>query len=321
MDPLEAKPQFRLIGEGAANVVFKHESDESSIPQGYLLRVPKANTVAYPYSDLQQYWESSIQPLFQPHELVQQHLIPITPSTVAHLNTVLTTSDPLRRHDFRGSRILATATTAMLVQDMAAKDPLDTVFEFKPKWLSQSPSAPSTSTRCRNCAREVQKHASHPPSSSKPPKPIDCPLLLLDCASPLSLSQSITSLAPTLEPGSPNYARLAHWLQTNTLLTRLRDLQTSLDPAGPLAADPEDPDFQLAMTLRDCSGFVRIPADADAPVEARFADLDKKNREAKLEYWRATERGLIEGGYYEGREEEGRVKTNCLFERGGSGLS
>jgi inositol-pentakisphosphate 2-kinase len=70
------------------------------------------------------------------------------------------------------------------------------------------------------------------------------------------------------------------------------------------------------MTLRDCSCFVRIPADPETPVEARFADLDKKNWEVKVEYWRATERDLIEGGYYEGREGV-EQKTNCLVERKG----
>lgn len=69
------------------------------------------------------------------------------------------------------------------------------------------------------------------------------------------------------------------------------------------------------MTLRDCTCFVRIPADAGAAVEAKLADLDKKNSAAKLGYWKATERRLIEGGYYEGRERP-RQRTNCQLERG-----
>lgn len=51
------------------------------------------------------------------------------------------------------------------------------------------------------------------------------------------------------------------------------------------------------------------------PVEARLADLDMKNWEAKLGYWRATEQELIDGGFYEGREVP-RVQTFCLLERG-----
>lgn len=62
--------------------------------------------------------------------------------------------------------------------------------------------------------------------------------------------------------------------------------------------------LQLAMTLRDCSCFVRIPADGDGggdgEVEARLGDLDRKNGEEKLGYWREMERGLVEGGFYGG---------------------
>ncbi len=68
------------------------------------------------------------------------------------------------------------------------------------------------------------------------------------------------------------------------------------------------------MTLRDCSCFVRIPAAEDEPVEARLADLDKKNWAAKLEYWREIERVLLEGGYYMGMEQP-RQETDCLLER------
>lgn len=69
------------------------------------------------------------------------------------------------------------------------------------------------------------------------------------------------------------------------------------------------------MTLRDCACFVRVPADARLPVEAKLADLDRKNWEAKTGYWAEMERRLVEGGYYEGRE-VGGVGTDCLLEAG-----
>jgi len=288
---------------------------ETELYAGYLLRVPKAGTSAYHYSELQCYWETSVCPLFQEGELVQQHLIQLnaTGDIITRLNAVLEGSEAARRDDFRGSRV-SDATVGMLVEDMAKKHPGDVVFEFKPKWLAQSPSAPPSATRCRNCAREVQKRNERP-KPSKTAKPIDCPLDLLGCgADAVSLSQAIASLAPSLEPSSRNYARLADWLKTNTLLPRLRDLQTTLDPSGPLVADAHDPNFQLAMTLRDCSCFVRIPADPESPVEVRVADLDKKNWQAKLEYWQATEQGLIDEGYYEGKEQI-HQQTSCILER------
>lgn len=172
----------------------------------------------------------------------------------------------------------------------------DTVFEFKPKWLAQSPSAPSTATRCRTCAREAQKQHKSKFKSKKPPPP--CSLTLLSPTSPPT--PLLHRLAGTTPLPAPAALRLAHWLQTNTLLPRLRDLQVEFDPVGPLAAHEEGMErLQLAMTLRDCSCFVRIPADGDE-VEARLGDLDRKNGEGKLGYWRETERGLVEGGWYGG---------------------
>lgn len=117
-------------------------------------------------------------------------------------------------------------------------------------------------------------------------------------------------------------ARLATWLQTNTLLLRLRAAQLAAARDGEEeegggedegAGDPER--LALAMTLRDCACFVRVPAEAGRPVEAKLADLDRKNWEAKRGYWREMERRLVEGGYYEGRE-LGGVETDCLLEEG-----
>jgi inositol-pentakisphosphate 2-kinase len=124
-------------------------------------------------------------------------------------------------------------------------------------------------------------------------------------------------MIPSPETTHPaQYSRLIDWLQSNSVLPRLRTAQLDNDRNGPLQADAHDPKFQLAMTLRDCTCFVRIPADPALPVEAKLADLDKKNWAAKLGYWQAMERRLIEGGYYEGREVP-RVRTDCQLERGG----
>lgn len=107
---------------------------------------------------------------------------------------------------------------------------------------------------------------------------------------------------------------LVQWLQSNTLLPKLRDAQGRLDPAPEGTTDKEE--LALAMTLRDCTCFVRISEDSktgEVRVEAKLADLDKKNWEAKLEYWKGMDGVLKEGGYYEGIEVP-RVKTRCLRE-------
>jgi inositol-pentakisphosphate 2-kinase len=309
--------------------------------------VPKAGKESHSYLELQEYWETVVKPLFGREDLVQQRLVRIRDSAViSRLNTTLKGEEDIRRPDFRGSQI-AQAEYAMLVEDMRQRrlhslvspfhfpasnvsrvvyepdHPEDLVLEFKPKWLAQSPNAPKGATRCRTCAHKAYKRhtklAANNGTSTKTGHntTILCPLgLLASGSSPSSLVNVISHFSspnPPLTPRAPTpqqQARFAHWLQTNTLLPRVRAAQLANDRAGPLAADAHDPRFQLAMTLRDCTCFVRIRADPSAPVQAKLGDLDKKNWAAKLGYWQATERQLIDGGYYDGREEP-RQTTDC----------
>ncbi|KAK3302210.1 inositol pentakisphosphate 2-kinase-like protein [Chaetomium strumarium] len=321
---------FIFIGEGASNVVFEVDvqpnDENSSIFRGHLLRVQKGGTKAHSYGELQEYWEAVVKPLFEPADLIQHRLIKIEDGAViSRLNAVLAQIEDARRLDFRGSRV-AMAAYGMLVEDMRERHPDDLTLEFKPKWLAQSPNAPASATRCRNCAREALKHHTklngcHQTQRTTRPRRILCPFDILTCAScPDALSNVVAHLS-SLDPlGRPQttiaaqYNRLIQWLQTNTMLPRLRAAQLANDHTGPLRADAHDPDFQLAMTLRDCTCFVRIPADPALRVEAKLGDLDKKNWAAKLGYWQAIERRLIEGGYYEGREVP-RVETDCQLER------
>ncbi|KAK3333814.1 inositol pentakisphosphate 2-kinase-like protein [Cercophora scortea] len=295
---------------------------------GMLLRVPKAGTQAYKHEDLQLYWETSVQPLFGLQDLVQQRLVRLGDAhVVSLLNAALDLheAETGRRDDFKGSKV-AHAEYGMLVEDMRKQHADDVVIEFKPKWLAQSPNAPATAQRCRNCAREASRraiihhttHHTHTHAHKPKPKskPILCPLDFLACQdSPAALDRVVNHVVShlSLPASSHQHTRLVSWLQTNELLSRLRDAQTANDAHGPLKASAHDPRFQLAMTLRDCTCFVRIPAQADRPVEAKFADLDKKNWEAKLGYWQATETQLIVEGYYHG-EEKPRQRTNCRLE-------
>ncbi|KAL2169657.1 hypothetical protein VTG60DRAFT_5796 [Thermothelomyces hinnuleus] len=347
--------KFGFVGEGGANVVFEvlvePGSEYSSIFQGHLLRVPKAGTKAHSYSELQEYWETIVRPLFRPEDLVQQRLVKLEGRELAaRLNHVLEQEEDSRRADFKGSRVAETEY-GMLVEDMRKRSPDDVTLEFKPKWLAQSPNAPASATRCRNCAREVLRHDTRPASSSsgggsgggggggggsggRRPKRILCPLDFLACAdSPATVANILTHFAAELDPPIRRgetarlpapYDRLAGWLRTNDLLPRLRAAQLANDRGGPLsvASASNDDDasgagrFQLAMTLRDCACFLRVPADPGSPVEAKLGDLDKKNWAAKLAYWQRMETRLIEGGYYAGREVEG-VEVNCRLGRDG----
>lgn len=104
------------------------------------------------------------------------------------------------------------------------------------------------------------------------------------------------------------------------LFSTLRDLQLIFDPRGPLHATPHDDDLATAMTLRDCTVFLRVRVrdgegavedgggdgvgdDGDAQVvEVKLADFDKKRVETKYETWKEAEEELQK--YYGGARDE-----------------
>ena len=100
----------------------------------------------------------------------------------------------------------------------------------------------------------------------------------------------------------------------------LRELQEKCDGEGVLGlagGEVIPDDFLVAMTLRDCTLFVKVPADGDGEIEARLGDLDVKMAgEGKLNYWKGIERSLINGGWYVGMD---GGMTGCRLERRGSG--
>jgi hypothetical protein len=124
---------------------------------------------------------------------------------------------------------------------------------------------------------------------------------------------------------------LRKWFRGNTgskpkrLLLHLRNLQEGLDKSGPLGALAEDEAFQLAMTLRDCSVFLRVlkrEGQQLPKVVAKLADLDKKNATAKMSYWRRTESELVSDGAYTGvyrmdfaSQTAVPVLTGCVLEQ------
>jgi inositol-pentakisphosphate 2-kinase len=61
-------------------------------------------------------------------------------------------------------------------------------------------------------------------------------------------------------PGDHGHVReaLIEFLLESSLLRRLKDLQIELDPIGVLAADVSGRPFLTAMTLRDCTLFLKV---------------------------------------------------------------
>jgi inositol-pentakisphosphate 2-kinase len=181
------------------------------------------------------------------------------------------------------------------------------VIEFKPKWLAQSPSAPKNAVRCRQCARFARANAELA-RENESLKKVWCPL-------ELSINESRRLAQILFPPGKRDkmFPRFKSWLSSNTLLPRLRQVQKALDPIGVLENDQNNDMFRAAMTLRDCSVFVRFPANAadDHLIEARIGDLDLKSPN-KAQYWKDTENALINEGWYTGTEKaEDRQPLTC----------
>ena len=118
------------------------------------------------------------------------------------------------------------------------------------------------------------------------------------------------------EPVPANIIRFANWIRATPLLCRLRDVQLQLDQVGVLQGDASDENLRAAMTLRDCTVFVRFPDDGnDDKIEARLGDLDVKSP-AKIDHWRDTEQRLIRGGWYTGKERfQDRQPLTCQLSR------
>lgn len=217
-------------------------------------------------------------------------------------------------------------------QQQPDDDDLFTLHEIKPKWLHQSPRAPEGAEQCRNCAREVQRNLKNSTRN-----PVFCPLNLVK-ATDFPRNQNVAGdIRRALGLSEAQSDNLQAWLRGSTLLRRLRAAQWELDhsdekvvpepnsasasasASGPSSsaaaaggdgsgsgdadADADDniAKYCLAMTLRDCSLFLRIPRRPGATagdVAAKLADLDRKNYVSKHEYWEGMEDGLHERNLY-----------------------
>ncbi|CAD6504823.1 BgTH12-00326 [Blumeria graminis f. sp. triticale] len=336
--------QLEYLNEGAANIVYRiiipksllqgtkdewHRgpftpgvieiSDASREKLAFcnkLLRLRKDLTTTNPVRLSQSNWLQFIAPLFHPSELVQQSLVSIKSSgIVQRLNKELLESERLtpnlynHRAKIRHGVYLADEDYGLLVTNMTSNIKFNTVIEFKPKWLVQSLSAPSDSLRCRQCARNAYINAELVASNEPPDSHIFCPLDFFS-EDPNTLNHLAKQI---LSHKADNVCllRFVEWIKNVSLLRRLREIQIQFDRAGVLNADPSDKNFLTAMTLRDCTVFVRL-AHNEEKIEARLGDLDLKSP-AKLSYWKKIECQLIDGGWYNDAEHPAHKQPNNCF--------
>ncbi|ROT38323.1 hypothetical protein SODALDRAFT_340474 [Sodiomyces alkalinus F11] len=389
---------LKFVGEGAANTIWAVHFVEDSggdtftrdlrpLCQGYLLRILKAlsdgSDSHFTAKDQLAFFENTVLPAFgnQRSLFVDQKLVHLRQDVIDECNLLLTQMDenqkastqdqplphphlPSRTRKFVGTRV-GPAGWHMLTEDMRPRGPLERFAEIKPKWLAQSPAAPSTALLCRNCAVATQRFTEAPegqkPSKSDPAK-YGCPLRLVAGPGPAPenhITHNGNGLPAQNGNGNGNHVSNGHaekngtngskkkddddwkahaerifrgqdprdshflfWsIRQHHLLPHLRNLQNRL--AGPGCADAfwassrddPDPDLLLSMTLRDCSLFFRYearPHGALRMLDFKLADLDRKVA-AKVPRWQDTERQLVEGGWYEGKQKQAQAGSGEMF--------
>lgn len=309
IESLILEAEFAYVAEGRANAVFQVQLTRGAdILHGWLLRVPKQVEGASPhsYEELQRYRERVVEPKVGAKYLVPQLLVSVPPAATRAFNA---------ERDLRSQRkepdSSVAAGYAMLIQDMNTLPERDDIgLEFKPKWLAQSPIAPKDAARCRTCAREAYRNHEKQAEGKKTKVPV-CPLGLV-ASDPEVVLETIKLLAPTWSPSQQE--RLQRAFSSSGIFKKLRDLQQEGDKGNTMFNHPENESFGLAMTLRDCTCFVRMPKVGSGQVEIKLADVDRKNWESKAEYWQHSHTNLVDHGFYHGRETP-KMATRCLLEK------
>ncbi|KAI4705743.1 hypothetical protein J4E81_000627 [Alternaria sp. BMP 2799] len=300
---------------------------------GRVLRVPRGGQKHLSSLEILHGFEHAIRPLFlpgprnkpqQPARDLTKHLMDhegvlLLPDVMSHLYTRVekhTFATPQSRRKCWG----------ILLPDMSPTPGTSITLEVKPKWLAQSPNAPAGAIRCRTCAMHVSV-----------PKKRDnyiCPLQLLHGNSSSLLPWSQATVSQQFDSGTGKETRpspvviaalvkaLVDYLTIGdglALLQHLLNLQSSLDPRGVLCrpkinAEAFDHNLRLAMTLRDCSMFIKVAYDKAGVtgIESKLGDLDFKSAE-KIVDWMDKERGLLLDGSYTKNVKEGPV---CWLQRG-----
>ncbi|KAJ5899775.1 Inositol-pentakisphosphate 2-kinase [Penicillium taxi] len=324
---LELPPGVQLLylAEGGANVIYRFVAtpvksalavkkdprwslgpvtidsiDHATVPslfKGKLLRLRKETAADISYKEIVNNFDTTVRPLFKPEELVDQNLIRLPEGLIQRCNEQLHISElngqrPKKRH---GGYLCLHEPFGLLITDMTTfDDPGAILAEFKPKWLTQSPTAPTSAHRCRTCAlREMKNHDARRVGLKE-----QCSFCPLDLVS--ERFENVLR-ATALIKGSHDRARLARILYRNPTLQKLQSQQKSWARVGMLGPSPLSRATCLDMTLRDCTMYIKIPRDESSSIEIRLGDLDlKTGAGGKAKYWRDIEFQLIDGAWYSG---------------------
>lgn len=289
--------RLELLAEGAANIVYRlifpprsptinsesYSEDEgygpgtpppTEIPmirpvqllKGKLLRLRKDLLTSTSVFDAQQAFEECIEPRFSKDDLVEQVLIRLPPGLVEICNKELRSmeTEMIRPRKRRGVYLSSAEPYGIVVTDMSSHGHEDMLsIEFKPKWLAQSPSAPAGARRCRTCALRMMRIANHRNTGKQviTSKESFCPLNLvsLDRVKVAATINDILGGSSCSESLSNSLSsRILDFMYQSPLLLSLKEQQVQLDSIGVFAVSNENIDFMIAMTLRDCTLFLKV---------------------------------------------------------------
>ncbi|KAG8531319.1 uncharacterized protein KY384_002948 [Bacidia gigantensis] len=278
------------------------EPSSPDLYKGHLLRLRKSAASSVPVQESHVAFITKIAPLFPAESLVSQTLIVLPPGLLKRLNSELRGLDGVgtRATKRRGTYLDEEEEYGRLVGDMTGDGNGDgegdcVALEFKPKWLVQSPTAPKEARRCRTCALSAMRIAA---SSRGTAWKGVCPLKLL-AGNIESAREAVDIILKSRAADERVSTRLVEFICTNELVKKLRQLQEQWDRQGVLGRREVDEDLSMAMTVRDCTLFLKIPTNPTMPIEARLGDLDlKPTTREKLLYWQNIERRLIDEGWY-----------------------
>ncbi|OAL43780.1 hypothetical protein IQ07DRAFT_287560 [Pyrenochaeta sp. DS3sAY3a] len=251
-----------------------------------------------------------------PHDLTRflmvQTPVLLYPGVLDHLASL---TEPGTLEEHTNPKSFPDRHMGILLPDMSPVPGSSITLEIKPKWLRSSPNAPSGAIRCRTCAMQVLM----PKDRSK----YICPLALVSgddkslyiWAEKMVEQELDGQLKDFSDEGRELFIaalgdRVVEYLTAGdgfTLLTHLRWLDSVLDSEGILAYESHPMkelygrNLRLAMTLRDCSLFIKIPYTAadnpHVPIIAKLGDLDFKSAE-KFDDWKEKEEKLLAEDLY-----------------------
>lgn len=288
---LPAGTRLSYLAEGGANIVYRIflpnisesvASGESESPAtedeeeeagrrmcaGKLLRLRKMIESGTPYIETARSFRSQIRQLFRDDELLEQDLVRLPKNFISSCNEQLKADEASgARPKSRHSVYLSTKEPfGLLITDMTpAPGSGEVLWEFKPKWLVQSPSAPPNAARCRTCAlremknydgrKKERKAGDGPPKPQKQQQPQQQPFCPLDLVSD---DFSHVLRATRFINNAPGTYRVANFLHRNPTLVKLRECQQRMNAVGLPGLHAECRDRAVSMTLRDCTMYVKV---------------------------------------------------------------